>query len=465
MTAGVTSGHGRNSHVTGIITPDLIAKASVASLMNHLTICKAMWMDPSKEFRQGYGDTVRVRVPSRFKPGRGLTITRAQLQRLKERAVPVKLDKEINQPWELTQSELTLDLVSMTEQVISPVMLAVAQSADRDAADMYKYVSNLEMPRGRRDAPLANSVDPVIATGRDLNHIAALLDNFSAKKAKRSIHLTPGAYREIAEEKTVIPSGLAGRDRAYTSGEVGMVQGFDLMWTQQTAQHTVGKYGSSSGTHHHGNTTAMQVNAEVSDGYVLESDDYDGQWTSTITLKSLPANSVVGSSEILLREGDIVQFPTLKGMNPQPDVDNRQVLAADRKFVVREDVARGSGTTVNVKVSPRIIPASAGGDAARFATVNKPLAADTVMVVWGKPEQAYREIMAFHKEAFVFVMATHVDPKGSAYAATRSYMGFSASILADTDFFTRSDMMRADILYGFHPLTPHDLACRTRVIE
>lgn len=120
-----------------LLTPDLIARQSLATLYESMVMLPLVYTDLSSEFTtQKIGNTVNVRKPAVFE---AKDYDRSQgivLQDATESSIAVKLDKISDVSFAVTTEELTQDITDFNEQLLAPAMMALAQKIDREILAM-----------------------------------------------------------------------------------------------------------------------------------------------------------------------------------------------------------------------------------------------------------------------------------------------------------------------------------------
>ena len=111
------------------LTPQIVANEALMVLENNLVAADLVHKDYSKEFAH-VGDTITIRKPAKFSAKNfvGETVD----QNVNEGSVKVTLDhfRDVTVP--VTSKEMTLDIKSFSEQIISPAVQAISQAIDSD---------------------------------------------------------------------------------------------------------------------------------------------------------------------------------------------------------------------------------------------------------------------------------------------------------------------------------------------
>lgn len=149
------------------LTPEIVAKEALMVLQSNLVMADLVHRDYSDEF-VSVGDTISVRKPAKFvaKNFTGQTST----QDITEGSVAVKMDRFRDVTVAVTSKQLTLDIASFSEQVVTPAMQAIAQAVDEDLLAV--GVSKAGYVKTGTADPAANLADIAdLAKKLDLNKV------------------------------------------------------------------------------------------------------------------------------------------------------------------------------------------------------------------------------------------------------------------------------------------------------
>lgn len=112
----------------------VIGRAMIDLLMRELVVARTVWTDAvsSAEWAGAFGDTVTIRVPARrtartrvLRAGAPITNDDSN-----EFGVPVTLDTDVYNGANITDEQLTLDIVDFARQVLAPQVTAVAEGVE-----------------------------------------------------------------------------------------------------------------------------------------------------------------------------------------------------------------------------------------------------------------------------------------------------------------------------------------------
>ncbi len=121
------------------ITPTVVAKLALPTLLNNLMFAGLVHRDYAKEFRK-VGNTVRIRKPATLTAIEFDGDLTGEYQNITESYIDILLDTILVVPVEVLATDLTLDILSFNTQIVEPAMQALAQLVDVKLAKLYKDV-------------------------------------------------------------------------------------------------------------------------------------------------------------------------------------------------------------------------------------------------------------------------------------------------------------------------------------
>ena len=121
------------------ITPTVVAKLALPTLLNNIMFAGLVHRDYAKEFRK-VGNTVRIRKPALLEAIEFDGDLTGEYQNITESYIDILLDTILVVPVEVLATDLTLDIVSFNTQIVEPAMQALAQKIDVKLAQLYKDV-------------------------------------------------------------------------------------------------------------------------------------------------------------------------------------------------------------------------------------------------------------------------------------------------------------------------------------
>jgi len=227
-----------------LLTPSVIAKEALLALENNLVMANLVHRDYSGEYKK-VGATVTIRKPSTFEATAFSTTVAAQA--ITESSVQVVLDKFYDISAEITSAELTLDIVSFSEQVLAPMMRAHAQNVDNQIfQEVYKTVAG----------HTAVSGTPAVS---DLANLLAQLDIQKTPPTDRRVVLHPVTYAKVAALDAILHADKRGKPLTINEYAIGRILGADFYMDQNVpaqASDVIDTAGAMSGAASAGATAA-----------------------------------------------------------------------------------------------------------------------------------------------------------------------------------------------------------------
>ena len=390
------------------LTIDVIAKEALAILDNNLVMAKQVHRGYEDEFgnaMNGYeaGDTVSIRRPTDFTVRDGAT---ASNQDIVEGKVSITVDKQKGVDFGFTSKELTLDIKELSERVIKPAMVQLANQVDADVMGLYKYVPNW-----------AGTAGQTINSFADFAKGPELLDQYAVPLEGRTAVLSPADHWALLGSQTALYIQDAARG-AYRTASLGMIGGVDTFMSQNVPAHTVGA--DASGTVNQAITTSTIDYINVKD-----------TMTQTITTSSVNFNP-----------GDVFTIADVNAVNPVTKADlgfakQFTVISYSSNTLVFYPAMIWTGAFQNVKVASGVTDL------------------DTKAITGvGTATNAYRQNMIFHKNAFALCMVPMVSPPGAVQVSRQSYKGTSVRLIPTYDGTNDRSNFRLDILYGVKAIDP-----------
>jgi hypothetical protein len=113
------------------LTPDIIARAALATLYETTVMSNLVYRDYESEF-QNVGDTITIRKPAVFTAqeynrGDGINVQNAT-----ETGISLTLNHFADVSFAVTSEDLTLNILDFGAQLLNPAMEAISQKVDRD---------------------------------------------------------------------------------------------------------------------------------------------------------------------------------------------------------------------------------------------------------------------------------------------------------------------------------------------
>lgn len=391
------------------LTADIIAKAAVAILDNELVMAKKVFRGYEEDFSKkvnGYtvGETISIRKPADFIVRDGATMS---AQNVTEGKTTITVDKRKGVDFKFTSQELTLDIKDLSERVIRPAMIQLANQIDVDLHALYKDIPNWVGDAGQ-----------TINSFADFAKGPQRLDEYGVPQDGRCAVLSPADHWGLVGSQTSLFTDTIVKP-AYRKGTVGMIGNVDTYMSQNVATHTVGS-----------DVTTVTVNQSVTTSTISYNDVKDTN-QQTIT--------IAGGT---LNPGDVFTIADVNAVNPVTKAD----LGIAKQFTV---VSYSSNTLV---FSPAMIWTGAHQTVA-VATGTTDLNTKAITAV-GTASTNYRQNMIFRKEAFALVSVPLVSPPGAVDVGRQTYRGTSVRVIPVYDGITDESAWRLDVLYGVKTIDP-----------
>lgn len=402
------------------LTADIIAKEAVMILDNELVMAKKVFRGYEDEFAKnvnGYkvGDTISVRRPTDFTVRDGATMA---VQDVVEGKTTIVVDQRKGVDFKFTSQDLTLKIDELSERVIKPAMVQLANTMDTSIHGLYKYVNNWVGTPGE----LINSF-------ADFAKGPERLDEGAVPQDGRTGVLCPADHWALVGSQTTLYNDTINKP-AYRTGSTGMVGNVDLYMTQNVATHTVGVWA--------GTTIAVDQAVTAS---TITYNDVKNTMTQTITIDGFTAAAPA------LQAGDVFTIADVFDVNPV----TKTRLGFNKKFTVIS-TANASGNQVDVTFYPAMIWSGAFQNIAVAAGVTD--LNNKVVTPMGTDSTSYRQNMIFHKNAFALVSVPLERPPGAVDVSRQTYKGTSVRVIPVYDGVNDESAWRLDILYGVKAIDP-----------
>lgn len=405
------------------LTADVIAKIALPILENELGVINKMYRAHEEEFSStvnGYkkGDTISIRRPADFTIRSGATMS---AQDVIEGKTTLVVDQQIGIDFQFTSTDLTLKVEDMAERIIKPAMSRIANELASDVLiHMYRGTYNLVGTQGTR-----------VDSFSDFSKAPERMDEMAIPSDNRHAILCPSDFWGLVGSQTALyaPS-LVGS--AYRSGDLGDLGGLATMMSQVTPAHTVGPLGGTPLV----NGATQNVSYDTAKNAWTQSLITDG-WTAA-------AASRVKAGDVFTIYAAGTSGAKLKMVNPKTKV----ATAIDQQFVVISDGSSDASGNLTLTISPPIITSGP------YQTVNVAPADNAGLVFDGTASTAYRQNLAFHKNAMALAVVPMEMPP-AAYGGTRqSYKNLSVRLIPTYDATNDISKWRLDLLYGRKLIDP-----------
>jgi len=400
------------------LTADIIAKEAVMILENECVMGGLVYRGYEEEFDKkvnGYnvGETISVRRPTDFTVRSGAT---AVIQDVVEGKFTITVDTQEGIDFKFTSSDLTLQIGELSERVMKPALIQLANQVDRTLTNLYQYVPNhVTIPSGGIDS----FADFALAPER--------MDLTGIPMDGRSAVLTPSDTWAMLGSQTALYIQEAAKG-AYREGRLGKIGNIETYMSPNLRTHTTGD-----------RTGTDLVDQALVDGTVTWAATKD---TGTQTLHMDGFNAATST----VKKGDTFTIAAVYDVNPVTKVR----LAHLKMFTVQADFT-ASGSEGDLTIAPPIILSGAH----QTCDVDSGVEINDNVVTWqGVASTGYDQNLFFHRNAFALVMVPMVKPPGAVDVGRRSYKGYSCRVIPYYDGNNDVSSWRLDILYGVKAIDP-----------
>lgn len=399
-----------------VLNPTIIAKAAVRILENELVMAGKCFRGYENEFEKkvnGYdiGDTCTVRKPNQFTVRTGTT---ASIQDVTEGKQTFTVNTVKGVDFQFSSTDLTLKISELSERVIKPAMIQLANEVDADLMTLFPGVQNyVGQP--------ATGADAAVDSFAKLARASERLDELGAPKSDRCAILAPNSHWGLAGSATALYMQGIAKD-AYRRGSLGDIAGFDTYMSQNIPTWTAGTGADAS-------ALVNGASQNVTYATVKDTEAVPG-------LQNLITDGWGASTTITA--GTVFTIANVFAVNPV----SKATLPFLRQFTVLAAVTADGSGNATLSIAPAIITTGA------FQTVSAAPADNAALVVAGAASGAYRQNLAFHKNAFGLVMVPMVKPPGAVSVTRESYRGVNVRLIPYYDGTNDVSSWRLDILYG-----------------
>lgn len=390
------------------LTADVIANAAVTILDNELVMAKKVFRGYEEDFSKkvnGYtiGETLTIRRPADFTVRDGAVM---DVQDAVEGSTSITVNKRKGIDFKFTSQELTLNIKDLSERVIKPAMIQLANQIDVDLHALAKDVPNWVGTPGN-----------TINSFADFAKGPQRLDEYGVPQDGRCAVLSPADHWGLVGSQTSLYTDTIVKP-AYRNGTIGMIGNVDTYMSQNV------------GTHVTGSDVTGTINQSIT--------------TSTIAYSAVKDTNqqTITTANVTLNAGDVIQIADVNAVNP--------VTKADLGFAKQFTVV--SYTTNSVVISPAMIWSGAHQNVAVASGVSdlNTKAITSVQTANG----SYRTNMVFRKDAFALVSVPLVSPPGAVDVGRKTYKGTSVRVIPVYDGTNDTSAWRLDVLYGVKTIDP-----------
>lgn len=401
-----------------LLSISTIAKEALNVLENELVAAKAVHRGLESEFgnaKNGYqtGATVTIKRPTDFTVRSGAN---ASVQDVVEGSTTITVDQQKGVDFAFTSAELTLNIKDLSERVIKPAMVQLANKIDSDLLALASKVPNWVGTPGQT----INSFQDFAPAPQRLDEQAVMSDG-------RTAILSPADHWGMLGTQTNLYIQAAASD-AYRKGDLGRIGGVDTFMSQNVQSITTGSRAGSILIDLSITTSTIDY-AAVKDT-MIQTIHMDAFTNATDTVKA----------------GEVFTIAGVYAVNPV----TKARLPWLKQFTVVSDATCASNET-DVVIYPAMIWSGAFQNVSVVGVSD--LNNQSVSFI-GSASTTYPQNLVFHKNAFALAMVPMVSPPGAKDVARESWNGTSVRLIPFYNGSTDVSTMRLDVLYGIKALDP-----------
>jgi hypothetical protein len=396
------------------LSASIIAKAAVGILENELVMANAVFRGYEGEFDKkvnGYtvGDTITIRKPTDFTVRSTIT---ASAQDVTEAKTSIVVNQIAGVDFAFTSQQLTLNIGELSERVIRPAMIQIANQIDVSVMSLYKDIPQYVGTPGTLVQSFAG-----FAKG------AQNMDQRSVPQGGRTAILAPADFWALAGSQTALFS-QAINNKSYREGEIGKIGGIDTYMSQNAPTFTTGPFGgtplvngASQNTTY--DTTGANTQTLITDG-----------WTAAAAARVVA--------------GDVFTIAGVFDVNPI----TKATLPILKQFVVKAAGSSDGSGNLTMTIAPQIITSGA------FQTVSAVPADNAALTFVGTANTNYTNNLFFDRNAFALVTVPMAKPPGAVDVSRQSKNGISVRVIPFYDGTNDKSTWRLDVLYGTKTIDP-----------
>lgn len=400
------------------LTADIIAAEAITILDNELVMAKKVFRGYEDDFSKkvnGYkvGETISIRKPTDFTVRDGAVM---DVQDVTEGKTTITVDKRKGIDFKFTSQDLTLNIGELSERVIKPAMVQLANQVDTDLMALYKNVPNWVGTPGQ-----------VVNSYADFSKAPERLDEYAVPQDMRSAVLAPQDHWGLLGSQTALYMQDVAKG-AYRKGSMGEIGGVDTYMSQNVPTLTVGT-----------RTGSILIDGAITTS-TISYDDVKDTNQQTIHIDAL------GGATQTIAAGEVFTIAGVYAVNPV----TKAPLSFLKQFTV-VTAAAAVGSETDLVISPAMVWTGAFKNVDVQGVTNLDGQAVTFL---GTASTNYRQNMVFHKNAFALVSVPLISPPGAVDVSRKSYKGLNVRVIPVYDGVNDESAWRLDILYGTKAIDP-----------
>jgi hypothetical protein len=396
------------------LTASIVAKAAVGILENELVMSNAVYRGYEAEFDKkvnGYtvGDTITIKKPTDFTV-RNTIVSAAQ--DVSEAKLTLQINQVAGVDFKFTSQQLTLNIADLSERVIRPAMIQVANQIDVQVMSLYKDIPQWVGTPGTLIQSFAG-----FAKG------AQNMDQRTVPQGNRTAVLSPADFWALAGSQTALFSQQIN-NKSYREGQIGKIGGIDTMMSQNAPTFTTGPYGGSPAVNGAAQNTVYDLTG--------------------VNTQSLITNGWTAAAAARVVAGDVFTIAGVFDVNPV----TKATLPILKQFVVKANGSSDGSGNLTLTIAPQIITSGA------FQTCSAAPGATAAITFVGTANTNYSNSLYFDKNAFALAMVPMVKPPGAVDCSRQSKNGISVRVIPFYDGVNDVSQWRLDCIFGTKTIDP-----------
>ena len=383
-----------------ILTPTAVTREILRILHQKANFIGTINRDYDDSFANSgakIGTSLKIRTPNQFSVRSGAVL---DVQDVQESSVTLTVATQKGVDINFSSAELTMELDDFSKRILDPAISALVATVENDViSNVYKNVYSV-----------VDNAGSAMSYAKLLEGEARLVKHLTPM-SERSLMWHPQAHADMVSAWSTLFNDSKEISKQFREGMIGRAVGFDHY---RSTHMPIFTSGTETGT-------TMTVNGANQTG-------------SVITVSN-------GSSKTLVA-GDVVTFAGCNRVHPETKTDSGEL----QRFVVTSAVTAGG---LSIAISPSIVTSGATQNVSA-----SPTDTGTVTKLLGAASSATDVSLAYHKDAFTFVTADLVMPKGVDFAAREVLDGISVRVVRQYDINNDQFPCRIDILYGYKTVRP-----------
>ena len=383
-----------------ILTPTAVTREILRILHQKANFIGTINRDYDDSFANSgakIGTSLKIRTPNQFSVRTGAVL---DVQDVQESSVTLTVATQKGVDINFSSAELTMELDDFSKRILDPAISALVATVENDViSNVYKNVYSV-----------VDNAGSAMSYAKLLEGEARLVKHLTPM-SERSLMWHPQAHADMVSAWSTLFNDSKEISKQFREGMIGRAVGFDHY---RSTHMPIFTSGTETGT-------TMTVNGANQTG-------------SVITVSN-------GSSKTLVA-GDVVTFAGCNRVHPETKTDSGEL----QRFVVTSAVTAGG---LSIAISPSIVTSGATQNVSA-----SPTDTGTVTKLLGGASSATDVSLAYHKDAFTFVTADLVMPKGVDFAAREVLDGISVRVVRQYDINNDQFPCRIDILYGYKTVRP-----------